>query len=75
MVQLSLNGKPRKNIIRVFDLTPSSLDKWISQRKLRIYLRRKTLEELDLNKLHKENKQLLMENDALNHAALIQGQK
>ncbi|TDL66212.1 hypothetical protein E2R56_23880 [Rhodococcus qingshengii] len=29
MVQLYLNGKPRKGIIREYDLTPSSLDKWI----------------------------------------------
>jgi transposase len=27
MVQLYLNGKPRKDIIREYDLTPSSLDK------------------------------------------------
>ena len=31
MVQLYLNGKPRKDIIREYELTPSSLDKWINQ--------------------------------------------
>ena len=31
MVQLYQNGKPRKDIIREYDLTPSSLDKWVSQ--------------------------------------------
>jgi len=31
MVQLYVNGKPRKDIIRGYDLTPSSLDKWIKQ--------------------------------------------
>ena len=31
MVQLYLNGKPRKDIIREYDLTPSSLDKWVNQ--------------------------------------------
>jgi transposase-like protein len=31
MVQLYLNGKPRKDIIREYDLTPSSLDKWVNR--------------------------------------------
>ncbi len=31
IVQLYKNGKPRKEIIREYDLTPSSLDKWVSQ--------------------------------------------
>jgi transposase len=30
IVQLYLSGKPRKDIIREYDLTPSSLDKWIN---------------------------------------------
>jgi len=31
IVQLYQNGKPRKDIIREYDLTPSSLDKWVNQ--------------------------------------------
>ncbi|KAA9011281.1 transposase [Niallia endozanthoxylica] len=31
MVQLYQNGKSRKEIIREYDLTPSSFDKWVSQ--------------------------------------------
>ncbi|WP_249669863.1 transposase, partial [Polycladospora coralii] len=31
MVQLYQNGKPRKDIIKEYELTPSSLDKWIRQ--------------------------------------------
>ncbi|AGK53976.1 transposase IS3/IS911 [Bacillus sp. 1NLA3E] len=31
MVQLYLNGKSRQEIIREYDLTPSSLDKWVGQ--------------------------------------------
>jgi transposase len=31
IVQLYQNGKPRKEIIREYDLTPSSFDKWVSQ--------------------------------------------
>ncbi|AYB38149.1 transposase [Brevibacillus laterosporus] len=31
MVQLYMNGKPRKDIIQDYNLTPFSLDKWINQ--------------------------------------------
>lgn len=31
MVQFYQNGKPRKDIIREYELTPSALDKWIKQ--------------------------------------------
>ena len=31
MVQLYMNGKPRQEIIREYDLNPSSLDKWVNQ--------------------------------------------
>ena len=78
MVQLYLNGKPRKDIIREYDLTPSSLDKWIGQSKTTGSFKEKdnlTPEEIELNKLRKENKQLLMENDILKQAALILGRK
>lgn len=34
MVQLYLNGKPRRDIIREYELTPSSLDKWINQHQM-----------------------------------------
>jgi transposase len=78
MVQLYLNDKPRKEIIREYDLTPSSLDKWIGQNKTTGSFKEKdnrTPEEVELNKLRKENKQLLMENDILKQAALILGRK
>jgi transposase len=78
MVQLYLNGEPRKYIIRECDLTPSSLDKCIGQSKNTGSFKEKdnlTPEEIELNKLRKENKQLLMENDILKQAALIQGRK
>ncbi len=68
MVQLYLNGKPRKDIIREYSLTPSTLDKWISQNQTTGSFNEKdnrTLEETELMKLRKENKQLLMENDIL----------
>ena len=78
MVQLYQNGKPRKDIIREYDLTPSSLDKWVNQNQTSGSFKEKdnlTPEEQELNKLRKENKQLQMENDILKQAALILGRK
>ena len=78
MVQLYLNGKPRKDIIREYDLTPSSLDKWVNQSQTSGSFKEKdnlTPEEQELNKLRKEIKQLQMENDILKQAALILGRK
>jgi len=78
MVQLYLNGKPRKDIIREYDLTPSSLDKWINQSQDTGSFKEKdnqTAEEAELIKLRKEIKQLQMENDILKQAALIIGRK
>ena len=78
MVQLYLNGKPRKDIIREYELTPSALDKWIRQSKTSGSFKEKdnlTPEQEELIRLRKENKQLLMENDILKQAALIIGRK
>ena len=78
MVQLYLNGKPRKDFIREYDLTPSSLDKWVSQSQTSGLFKEKdniTPEEQELNKLRKEIKQLQMENDIIKQAALILGRK
>jgi transposase len=78
MVQLYVNGKPRKDIIREYDLTPSALDKWVNQSQTTGSFKEKdnlTAEETELLKLRKENKQLLMENDILKQAALILGRK
>jgi transposase len=78
MVQLYLNGKSRKDIIREYDLTPSSLDKWVKQSQTSGSFKEKdnlSPEAQELIKLRKENKQLLMENDILKQAALILGRK
>ena len=78
IVQLYLNGKPRKDIIREYDLTPSSLDKWVNQSQSSGSFKEKdnlTPKEQELNKLRKEIKQLQMENDILKQAALILGRK
>lgn len=78
IVQLYLNGKPRKDLIREYELTPSSLDKWVSQSQTSGSFKEKdnlSPEEKELNKLRKEVKQLQMENDILKQAALILGRK
>ena len=43
MVQLYQNGKPRKEIIREYDLTPSSLDKWVNRVRILVLLRKKII--------------------------------
>ncbi|WP_419883467.1 IS3 family transposase [Peribacillus sp. B-H-3] len=66
IVQLYQDGKPRKDLIREYDLTPSSLDKWVSQSlKTGSFKEKDNLSpnEKELIQLRKENKQLQMEND------------
>lgn len=75
MVQLYQNGKSRKEI--EYDLTPSSLDKWVGQCQNSGSFKEKdnlTDEQKELIELRKRNKQLEMENDMLKQAALILGQ-
>ena len=78
MVQLYLNGKPRINIIKEYDITPSVLDKWIAlQRKSGSFKEKDNLtpDQIKLTEALKRNKQLEMENDILKQAALIMGRK
>ena len=78
MVHLYQNGKTKRAIINEYDLTPSSLDRWIQQDETSGSFKEKdnrSPEQQELLKLRKENKQLLMENDILKQAALIMGRK
>ncbi len=78
MVQLYLNDKPRQEIIREYDLTPSAFDKWLKQSQTSGSFKEKdnrSPEESELLRLRKENQQLKMENDILKQAALILGRK
>jgi transposase len=78
IVQLYLNGKPRSEITREYDLCSSVINRWINQSKGSGSFKEKDNrgpEENELIRLRKENKQLLMENDILKQAALILGQK
>lgn len=78
MVELHKSGKPRKDILRDYDLTPSTFDKWVKQYNQSGSFKEKdnlTPEEKELRELRKLNKELLMENDILKQAALIFGRK
>lgn len=78
IVQLHASGKPRAELIKEYELTPSSLDRWISQYNSSGSFKEKdnrTPEEEELIKLRKENQRLAMENDILKQAALIMGRK
>ena len=78
MVQLYLNGKPKSAILKEYELTPSSLDRWISQHQRSGSFQEKdnrTEAENELIQLRKENEYLKMENDILKQAALILGRK
>lgn len=78
VVQLHLAGKPRTDIVREYNLTPSALDRWIRQHHSTGSFQEKdnrTPEETELINLRKENQRLMMENDILKQAALIMGRK
>lgn len=66
VVQLYLSGKPRAEIVKEYDLTPSAFDKWVRQQKESGSFEEKdnrTPEQVELIRLRKQNKQLAMEND------------
>jgi transposase len=78
IVQLHLSGKPRSEIIKEYELTPSAFDKWVGQHKSSGSFEEKdnrTPEQEELIRLRKENQRLMMENDILKQAALIMGRK
>ena len=78
IVQLYLNDKPRQDIIREYDLTPSTFDKWVKQNQTSGSFKEKdnrSPNEAEMIKLRKENQQLKMENDILKQAALIFGRR
>ena len=78
MVNLFLNGKPRSEIIREYELNPSAFNKWVKQAKSTGSFKHKdnlSEEQKELLRVKKENKQLRMENDILKQAALIMARK
>lgn len=78
MVQLYNSGKPRAEIAREYDLTPSALNRWIERINATGSTKEadnRTPEQQEVLRLRKQNQQLLMENDILKQAALIFGRK
>ena len=78
LVELLNRGKPRSEILREYDLTASSFDKWVKRINATGSSRDKdnrTPEEQEMMRLRKENQQLRMENDVLKQAALIFARK
>lgn len=78
IVQLYASGKPRSEIIKEYQLTASSFDKWVQQHQSSGSFEEKdnrTPEQEELLRLRKENQRLAMENDILKQAALIMGRK
>lgn len=71
-------GKPRKEIISEYELTPSTFDKWVNQNKNHGSFKESdqlTSEQKELKSLKKKYAQLEMKNDILKQAALIFGRK
>jgi len=78
LVQLFNAGKPRAEIIREYDLTPSAFDRWVKRTNATGSTKERdnrTPEEQEMIQLRKENQRLRMENDVLKQAALIFAQK
>lgn len=78
MVKLFESGKPKKDIMAEYDLTPTAFNTWIKRSQTTGSFKEKdnrSPEENELIKLRKENQQLKMENDILKQAALILGRK
>ena len=78
IVQLYNSGKPRSEIIKEYDLTPSAFDKGVSRINATGSTKEsdnRSPEAAELLKLRKENQKLKMENDILKQAALILAQK
>ncbi|MDX1260841.1 transposase [Exiguobacterium sp. K1] len=76
MVKLHLNGKSRADIIREYELTPSTFNRWINQSKTTGSFKEEdnlSDEARKLRVLRKHVQQLEMENDVLKQAALIIG--
>ena len=75
MVNLYHSGKPKTDIVKEYDLTHSSLDRWIQQAGSFKHKDNLSPEEKKILEQEKEIKQLRMENDILKQATLIMGRK
>lgn len=77
-MELLNHGKPRGEIIREYELTASSFDRWvklINTMSSNHDKDERTPDEREMPRLRKENQQLRMENDVLKQVALIFARK
>jgi transposase len=78
IVGLVNNGKKANDVAQEYNLSKSTVFKWVKDYSTTSSFKAKdnrTEEENELIKLRKENQRLLMENDILKQAALIMGRK
>ena len=78
IVALKENGKSTVHISKEYDVSKSTINKWVKDYSTSGSFKAKdncSDEENELLRLRKENKQLLMENDILKQAALIMARK
>ena len=76
IVELYNSGKPRAELVREYELTPSALSSWINKYNNSGSFKAEDNRTPDeLIKLRKENQRLKKENDILKQAALIMGRK
>ncbi|MEL3959757.1 IS3 family transposase [Lysinibacillus endophyticus] len=78
LVKLYENGKPRAEIAREYDITPSALDRWIKNHQETGSFAAKdnrSEEENELARLRKENQRLLMEVDIFKASGADHGTK
>ncbi len=78
IVDLHNAGMKRSEIIKEYDLTPSTFDKWVRQAKTTGSFKsvdNLTNDQRELIALRKRNKELEMQLDILKQAAVIMAQK
>ena len=78
IVALYNSGKKPAEILKEYNISNSTLYKWIKEKNTSGSYKTKdnlTDQEKELIELRKENKRLMMENDILKQAALIMGRK
>lgn len=78
IVSLVKNGKEKKEIVKEYGISKTSLNLWVKYSNTTGSFKVKdnlSDTEKELIELKKQNKQLLMENDLLKQAALILGRR
>ncbi len=78
IVTLHKAGKKRSELIKEYELTPSTFDKWVKQAKTTGSFKtvdNLTDEQRELIELRKRNKELEMQVDILKQAAVIMARK